>query len=441
MNARSSTRRHPDGIVRIAGPGFFPVEFLAKLPLAMTLVGILELMTSSGRSISEAALASGALGVASALAGPGIGHLADRYGQRIVLIPVAVTNGAGLLVLAAGANQKWPFALLIAVAAVIGASSPQIGSMGRARWIGMTARSDTIQHLNRAMSWETTTDELTFIIGPLLVAAATSLISPTAPIIAAAVLVLIFAVGFALHPTHIHAARHGRGRGAASAALPMSGPLLLVVAGMTVIGMFWGVALTSATQLAARAGAAGAGGFIYGAMGLGAAAAAVFGGALPQRLDLRWRWVLGSALGLAFTCPLLSTHHPIAAGVWYFLLGFGLGGAIVSLFTIAAKEAPAGRATSVMAVLGSASMTGQAVSTSLNGLVLDSFGISAGYAIGTALFAVLLALALLSIVVSRRPDRSRLTVPNRTPARHGLVTTREVNQTAEKGRDPRDGFA
>lgn len=122
-------------IVRTAGAAFFPIEFVAKLPLAMTLVGVLGLVTHERGSIVEAGLTSGALGLASGLVGPLIGQAADRWGQRNVLIPVSVLNALALIGLLTAVTVGLDMSAVLVMAAFIGATSPQIGPMGRARWI------------------------------------------------------------------------------------------------------------------------------------------------------------------------------------------------------------------------------------------------------------------------------------------------------------------
>ena len=134
--------------------------------------------------------------------------------------------------------------------------------MGRARWIGMMIRGRDQRSLAAAMSWESMTDEIDFIIGPILVAVRTTLINPAAPFVIAAAIVFIFAISFALHPTHAHAPR----RTAATARERLLTPQpALIVAAMTVIGMFWGVSLTTLTELSAHVGDTGLTGYIYGA--------------------------------------------------------------------------------------------------------------------------------------------------------------------------------
>src|SRR5690625_1769559 len=155
-------------MLRQAGLGFFLLEFIAKLPLAMTLVGVLTMITDHRQSIAEAGIVSGVLGLASGIFAPLIGLAADRWGQRIVLIPISIVNGLALIGITAAVYSDAPLWALFLISVLVGVSSPQIGTMGRARWIGMMAAKAPARGLNAAMSWESMTDEVGFIVGPIL---------------------------------------------------------------------------------------------------------------------------------------------------------------------------------------------------------------------------------------------------------------------------------
>jgi MFS family permease len=401
----SPTRAFGD-IVRQAGMGFFPLEFVAKLPLAMTLAGVLSLVAEQRGSIAEAGFTTGILGVASGLCAPLVGAAADRYGQRRVLVPIALVNGAALLFITGAVYMDAPLWLILGVAVLIGVSSPQIGPMGRARWIGMNQAQPTGRNLNAAMGWESMTDEVSFIVGPILVALFTSLISPAAPVVAAAAIVLTFATGFALHRTHADAPRGVRTREPGTARL-LSMPLVLVILGMTVVGMFWGVSITTVTELARHNGSPGSGGFIYGAMGLAASITALASGALPARVSHTPRWLVGASFAGAASVVLLVTADATWTGFWYFLIGLGMGPVLVSLFSLAAELAPRGRSATVMTLVVSGSVMGQAVVTAINGVALERFGYGVGFVSVAVLLGVLAALGLVASVTARRNADSR----------------------------------
>lgn len=90
---------------QLAGRAFLPVAFLARLPFSMLTIGTLLLVSSTTGSVAIGGLASAATALGTALGGPTQGALADRVGQRRVLlvaVPVATLAVLGL-VLAASA--------------------------------------------------------------------------------------------------------------------------------------------------------------------------------------------------------------------------------------------------------------------------------------------------------------------------------------------------
>ncbi|PTT64942.1 MFS transporter, partial [Arthrobacter sp. HMWF013] len=96
-------RSRPKGrfasLPQLAGRSFIPLGLFARLPLAMLTVGALTLITSTTGSYATGGTAAGAVGIGSALGAPVFGALADRWGQRPVLLVAAALNAAFVLAL------------------------------------------------------------------------------------------------------------------------------------------------------------------------------------------------------------------------------------------------------------------------------------------------------------------------------------------------------
>lgn len=73
-------------LLHLAGPTYVLVAFLGRLPPAMSQLGTLLLVWSAAGSCGRGGLAAGALAVADALGAPVAGALADRVGQRPVVL-------------------------------------------------------------------------------------------------------------------------------------------------------------------------------------------------------------------------------------------------------------------------------------------------------------------------------------------------------------------
>src|SRR4051794_41650901 len=89
-------------LVRHAGFCYFPIAFIARLPFAMMVVGLLTLVVAERDSVALGGLNAAGAGIGTALAGPPLGAAADRLRQRRVLLPGGLVNalplGAVLLV-------------------------------------------------------------------------------------------------------------------------------------------------------------------------------------------------------------------------------------------------------------------------------------------------------------------------------------------------------
>ncbi len=129
----------------LAGRSFIPLGLFARLPLAMLTVGALTLVTAVTDSYAVGGAAAGAVGIGSALGAPVLGALADRRGQRPVLLVSAVFNTLAVtaLILAAylvPAGRELAAAVpVLAAAFVAGASCPQVGPLARVRWMALSS--------------------------------------------------------------------------------------------------------------------------------------------------------------------------------------------------------------------------------------------------------------------------------------------------------------
>ena len=108
--------------------------FAARQPFAMLTIGIVLLVQHTTGSYGQAGAVAAVTGVAMALFAPRSGRLADRFGQRAVLLPGVPLHAASVLALTALALTHAPLWALFAAAVPTGASVPQIGPMVRARW-------------------------------------------------------------------------------------------------------------------------------------------------------------------------------------------------------------------------------------------------------------------------------------------------------------------
>src|SRR5699024_7726898 len=83
-------------LLSLAGPAYVAVAFLGRLPLAMSQIGVLFLVSDATGQYGAGGLAAGALAVANAVGSPVAGAIADRTGQRPVVLFQSLAGAGGL---------------------------------------------------------------------------------------------------------------------------------------------------------------------------------------------------------------------------------------------------------------------------------------------------------------------------------------------------------
>ncbi len=411
----------------------------------MLTVGALTLVTAVTGSYAVGGAAAGAVGIGSALGAPVLGVLADRLGQRGVLVVSAIANTVAIvaLILSAylipGAQDLAAAVPVLAAGFVAGASCPQVGPLARVRWMALTSRTSgrgagaNSADLDTALSYESTADELTFVLGPALVGILASLLAPWLPLALAAALTVVLVPAFAVHPTHHAVVRTARRRPAGTAARQPAGvapaaagdrhpeartvaqrartfaAVALPVLAMVCMGTFFGSTQASLSSFSASFATSELAGLLYAAMGLSSAAAALSVAYWPRRLTVNVRWIACAALmaGLASLLLLPTTALPMVLVL--FVLGLPVGPLMVTVFAIGGLVAPAGKLGTVMTALASGIVAGTALGSSIAGQLAQNFGYSTAFLVPVCAATALFLLGTAAAVVLRQ--RGRKTAP------------------------------
>lgn len=404
---------------RMVGWGILPLGVIAKLPFAMSVVAVMTAVSSTRESFTLAGATAALVGVGTAISGPLLGAGADRWGQRVVLLVAASAHGLALFGLALALRAAAPTALVLGAGLLIGLTAPQASSMVRTRWLhairarlsGAEARKAT----SAVLSYESMTDELVFVFGPVLTGFVAVLLGVVVPLEFAAVLTLVGVTAFALHRSsrftrgHARDSRHAIGA-AEDAAVRRLAPVaelrhpavLLPVAGMVAIGLFFGSSLTSLTGFMEELGQGDATGIYYGIMGVSSAACALGVVLLPERFTFSARWLVFAALAVAG-----GILYVLAGGIGaivpaLLVMGAGIGPSLVTLYSIASEVAPLGRTTTVMAMMSTGVVVGQSASAALTGVVVDVTGYRQGFGVACAALVLLLCLGAVQMAALRR---------------------------------------
>lgn len=367
-------------ILSYTGIAYFPLAFVARLPFAMMVVGVLTLIVSLRESVEVAGLGSAMVGIGSAAIGPLIGAAADRYGQRPTLIVAGICNSVALGALAWVTYADTPDWAVFITAFCVGATVPQVSPMSRSRVVTIATTKLPVEKAPRALSsilaYESAADEMVFVFGPVVVGVLALTLGAWAPVVGAAVLTIVFVGAFALH----HTAAPARTRAERDAILAPASELfrpslLVIVCGIFAVGLVFGTTLTSLTAFMQERGDAESAGVLYGVMGVGSAILALCVARFPSRFTLRYRWLLFSAciVGGSLVLSLADTITQVILGLA--LMGIGIGPLLVTIYSFGAARSPEGRSATVMTMLGSAIMLGQSLAAAVTGAVSENSGV------------------------------------------------------------------
>lgn len=382
--------------------------FAARQPFAMLTISIVLLVQHTTGSYGAAGAAAAVTGVSMALFAPCGGRLADRYGQRAVLIPGVLVHTVSGLALTALALAHAPLWALFAAAVPTGASVPQVGPMVRARW-GVKLQDSPL--MATAAAFESVTDELTFVFGPLLATALCTAVTPSAGLVTEAALTLVGGLLFAAqNSTQPRVTDTGHARVRHVSALRVPGVRVLVVAFLGIGSVFGGmqVSLAAFTE---SIGEPGLNGVLYGTFAAGNMISGVVCGAIAWKAAPHRRLVVGYA-ALALTASALWTSHSVLllAGLGL-LVGMCIAPALITGYTLVEGLVPAGARTEAFTWLTGAVALGQAAAVTVAGQLEDRLWGGAGFLVPMA--GTALALVALVALRSRLVTRSR----NRTVAR------------------------
>ncbi|MEU2898858.1 MFS transporter [Streptomyces sp. NPDC088106] len=371
--------------------------FAARQPFAMLTLSIVLLVQHTTGSYGAAGAVAAVTGVAMALFAPYSGRLADRHGQRAVLVPGVLVHTLSGLALTTLALTDAPLWALFAAAVPTGASVPQVGPMVRARW-GVKLKGSPL--MATATAFESVTDEFTFVVGPLLATALCTAVDPAAGLVTEAGLTLVggllFAAQKGTQPTV--AARAGRARVQHASALRAPGVRVLIVTFLGIGSVFGGMQVSLAA-FSESIGNPGMNGVLYGVFAAGNMLAGIACGAIAWKTGPQRRMVLAYA-GLALTASVLWTAHSalLLAGLGL-LVGMCIAPALITGYTLVEDLVPAGARTEAFTWLTGAVALGQAAAVTAAGQLEDNLWDGAGFLVPMA--GTVLALATLLALRSR----------------------------------------
>lgn len=371
-------------------PAFSATGMLARLPISMMTLGIVLLVSTVSGSYTLAGQVSAAYVIGNALVAIPHGRLADRFGQTVVLYVDAVLFALTTGLLVQATTHEWPTPWPHVLAALCGATLPQVGSMVRARWAHLVT-SERERHT--AFAVEAVADEVVFVTGPAVVTFLSTLHAPQTGLLVALVVGTVGPLLLALQ-RRTAPPPHPVDRAAAGVPLPW-GRLLPIAAAAVAMGSLFGALEVATVAAAEHAGHKPASGVLLALFSLGSMVAGVVAGAVHWRTtDLR-RFQGGIAVLAVAMVVLPFLGDLVVLGTLLFLIGLALAPTLIAVVSLLEASTPRPRLTEAMAVFQTGISAGIAPGAYFAGVLADRVGGSASYWVCVVSGAVTLAAALL----------------------------------------------
>jgi hypothetical protein len=359
----------------LARPGalaFSAAGFVARLPISMMALGIVLLLTGTGRSYALAGAVAATVALLNALAGPRLGRLADRHGQAPVLRATALVQSAALVALIVAGTTHAPGWVLFLPAAVAGLAFVGVGGFVRARWSALLAGSRGATDLHTAYALESVLDEVIFIVGPIAVTALATAVHPAAGVGAVVAVVVTGTAALSVQratepPVHAHSA------GGRPTALRSPG-LFVVVGVFGCVGALFGALEVAVVAFTTAEGARGSAGLVLAVYALGSMIAGLGYGSVHWQTPVEVRFRLG-ALGMGaslLALPFVDGVGTLAA--LSFVAGFTISPTLIAGNDLVQRLVPASRLTEGLAWTTTGICLGLTAGAASAGRLIDSVG-------------------------------------------------------------------
>jgi MFS family permease len=366
--------------------------FVARLPLSMTGIGIVLLVSLTTGSFGQAGLLIAVVTLTAAVVAPLWGRAIDRVGQARVLLLAALINNVSLAVLIIAVELAWPLAVSVVAAAGVGAGFTLAGSAVRARW---TLRLNGTPLLNTAFALEAMLDEVVFIVGPILATFLATTLHPALGITTSAVIGLIGAVALAAQRSSqppVGAASRGH---VALKRLPWL-ILLPVAIASAAMGMVFGSMEVVVVAFAKEAGVLPFAGVILMAWAFGSLVAGAVTGAIAWRASPARRFRVGAILLAVSLLPMPFVSQPLVLSLLLILSGMAIAPTLIASVAVTQASVDQTRLTEALAWISTGMAAGVAAGAAAAGQLIDQAGAQAGF-VGVAVAGLLLTLSALFV--------------------------------------------
>lgn len=358
-------------------------SLIGRLPTGMAPLAILLCTDHGAGDGTQAGLLAAVYLVANAIGGPLSARLIDHYGQRSALTAGAALSSTAFLALAAGPRESW---WAVAGVTVAGAARPPLDAALRTLW-GARGMMPSPAHQRVALALDSATQELIYIVGPLLVATIVTATSASWALVATAAVGALGAALFVSTP-----ATRVRGANSRPAQADWLGPirsprLRVLYAAMACVGVTIGALTPLAVEAADQLDAPELSGCLPAALSCGAVLGGLAYGARAWRGSTAGHLIILSAGFAAGWIPLIVAGSPATLLSAATIPGLAMAPLLGAGFVTTSTLAPPGHTTEAHALLVAFLDIGCAIGTAAAGLTHTQLLLPAGAAAAALILA------------------------------------------------------
>lgn len=364
-------------------PGFLRVitsQLYARFPFGMMTLAFVMHIQFVHHSYAVAGLALGADTIGAAISGPVLGRLLGKYGTTRVLLTTASIGAAAI---ASIGMFNTPPVAMIALALVVGLTSPPIQTAARTIYPSLVKKKD----LPAVYSLDATSQELIWVIGPVLATVLAAQVNTAFVVVLMSLIQITGALWFCSNKevSQMVIPTPNRKMGGV---LTNKVVLTTAILGLLLIGGFSGVEVGTVAVVPKSLA-----GVVIGALSLGS----IVGGlTLGNRVKSRWSltWLLTLIL-VGYLLVWVAPSSAIWISICLFIAGVGVAPSLGILGAAIASNLKAGDAAEANGWASTGQLMGYSAGAALSGIAIDSvsdtsaFLVSIVFGVGAILVAIM----------------------------------------------------
>jgi MFS family permease len=369
-------------LFRTPGAMKFSVSALiGRMPISMDSLALIFIVVAVSDSYALAGALSAVASITISIATPFWSRLADRIGQRKMLLRVVPLKILGLsLFIALVMNEApvwtWFVSIILAELAAI-----NTGGLVRRRWLHVlspdkstTAEDETDKHVvNTAYSYEALMDEIVFIVGPITATACATSIAPAAGLIAGMILMSIGLPLFAMQRATEPPPSPVRVKDPHPPVIGI--PIVQAIAlATTFTGGFFGAIAITVVGFAESEGQKSYSGLLLGLWASGSAVMAIINGLIKWKTSYAGRFLIFLTALTIFSIPFIFVDSIFGLAIALFFNGFAIAPLIVNAYGVVQEAVPSEQITESFTWVVAGMPLGGAIASALGGWVIETYG-------------------------------------------------------------------